>query len=375
MILAGLNLRTQLSRCVCTASNIRHYVTGVFKMVNVGIIGLGETWETRYLPVLQKLRNRIRVAAVYAPVANRGRQVATVLGSDVSHGIVATTERADVQAVLVLGDSWHGNELLRLVCLRRRPVFVARCLAHNLETLQQLHETATAEGTTIMPELGWRNTPATSRLQELMATRIGRPRKILVTAVAPSHREGHLGHANANIHHVLIDWLDWCCYSFQTAPSLVWSQPRDPSDGNCLDRIIRIEFRPDHDNANRAVDAHADQHIPVAEICVRDISAETSDCEAASAQSQCEQQVHCENGTAIVRGTREISWKTGSNLITESLTSERTEVEVMLDLFCRRVAGDVIPVADLSDLCRSIKLAQATEQSFHEGGPIRFERQ
>ena len=47
----------------------------------------------------------------------------------------------------------------------------------------------------------------------------------------------------------------------------------------------------------------------------------------------------------------------------ETLESDRDDAFVMLDHFFRRVVGGLIPVADLSDICRAINVFRAYEGS------------
>jgi predicted dehydrogenase len=79
----------------------------------------------------------------------------------------------------------------------------------------------------------------------------------------------------------------------------------------------------------------------------------------------------CENGEAVIEGPAHIRWKlTGGEAATESLTADRSEVEVMIDHFCRRLVGGLIPVADISDVCRGLRLVQATRQSLATATPV-----
>ena len=57
---------------------------------------------------------------------------------------------------------------------------------------------------------------------------------------------------------------------------------------------------------------------------------------------------------------------------TESLTADRTEVEVMIDHFCRRLAGGLIPVADISDVCRCLRLVHAAKESHAKRSPVQL---
>ena len=76
------------------------------------------------------------------------------------------------------------------------------------------------------------------------------------------------------------------------------------------------------------------------------------------------------HGNATIDSPDTISWNTHSDSITESLTGERSETEVMLDHFCRRVAGGLIPVADLADICHGLELVKAVEESVQTGAAV-----
>ena len=324
-------------------------------MVNVGIIGLGPDWETRYLPVLKKLRSRIRVCAVYDAVANRSQHVAEELQCHRELGIVALAERTDVRGLLILDSSWHGDALLRLVCSLRKPAFVANCHGTDREVLRTIYQSAVEEGTTLMPEFGERYTPATGRLKELIATRIGRPQRIVVNtnAVCYEARPGNAG--DERVSDGLVNWLDWCRYVIGTAPVVVFSEAFENEVGDCGHRI-RVEFQ------SQSTDC------PTAEWTFLDAIRSEDRREPASATTR--QEVICDKGSAIVNGPTEITWKTETKVITESLAAERSNVEVMLDQFCRRVVGGLIPVADINDVCRCLTLVEAARRSFATGQPV-----
>ena len=64
---------------------------------------------------------------------------------------------------------------------------------------------------------------------------------------------------------------------------------------------------------------------------------------------------------AVLEGPQEMMWHPGGGesageRIVESLAADRPDVEVMLDHFCRRVVGGLIPVPTLDDLCRAFQL-------------------
>ncbi|MGH7128519.1 MAG: Gfo/Idh/MocA family oxidoreductase, partial [Planctomycetaceae bacterium] len=154
-------------------------------MVRVGIVGTGAAWETRYRPALERLKSRIAVRAVYDPVACRAEQVAEELHTQPADGLCTLLDRPDVRAVLVLDAGWQEDVPLRFAFERKKPVYLAGSLGENLERLKHVHAWAQEAGVALMPEFSRRYTPASARLQELLATRLGRPQRIDVDAVLP----------------------------------------------------------------------------------------------------------------------------------------------------------------------------------------------
>jgi len=70
------------------------------------------------------------------------------------------------------------------------------------------------------------------------------------------------------------------------------------------------------------------------------------------------------------KGRRNSLDRLGEEGTTESLTADRSEVEVMIDHFCRRLAGGLIPVADISDVCRCLRLRACRQgKSFEARAP------
>ena len=81
--------------------------------------------------------------------------------------------------------------------------------------------------------------------------------------------------------------------------------------------------------------------------------------------------VACERGEAVLEGPAQIRWSvSGEEGKTESLTADRSEVEVMIDHFCRRLAGGLIPIADISDVCRCLRLVHAAKESHAKRSPV-----
>ena len=316
--------------------------------VSVGLIGLGPVWDWRYLPALQNLRRRIRVRAVYDTVLSRAESAAEELDADVCTGVLSLLDRPDVRGVLLLDSAWHGWMPLHFACLRNKPVYVAGSLGEDAAGLRKLHQTACAASLTLMPEFSRRYTPATSRLQELLATRLGRPRRIEIEATLPRTDSAGTVPGQGPGRDFLIGLVDWCRHVQRARPTRVFTD-ETPQER----RRVAIEFAEPRFGGG----------APSAELRLAEPPADSLEEEPIAAPRF---RVECEQGWALIESPTAIAWSVGRSATTESLVAERTEVEVMLDHFCRRVAGGLIPVADVADVCHSIAVVEAAEQSLRE---------
>jgi predicted dehydrogenase len=317
-------------------------------MVRVGLIGLSPVWETRYRPALKRLGERISVRAVYDPVTGRAEAVAADFGARVASGILSLIERDDADAYLLLDRAWQGMEALQLIRRAGKPVYIAGSLGEDLETIKQLHEASISEGIPLVPEFSRRYTPATARLQELFATQLGRPVQIEIATCAPARDDETTIPGQGPGHDFFIGWFDWCRYLVRTPPGCVESVD---------DRTVHIEYRQGKSGG-------------VASSVKLRIDEPSSDAEKDEQQRNC-QQITCECGWVVLKSDTSIEWQAeGEAVVAESLSHDRPEVEVMLDHFCRRVVGGLIPVADLLDICRSLHLVRSLEESRKIDRPV-----
>lgn len=320
--------------------------------VSVGIIGLGPVWDWRYLPALQNLRRRIRVRAVYDSVLSRAESAAEELDADVCTGVLSLLDRPDVRAVLLLDLSWQGRMPLHFACSRKKPVYVAGSLGEDAAGLRKLHEAACAASLTLMPEFSRRYTPATGRLQELLATQLGRPRRIEIEATLPRADDAGTVPGQGPGRDFLVGLIDWCRHVQRARPTRVSTEEAALGSGR-KERRVAIEF----------AEPRVGGGSPSAELRLAEPPADSLEGEPIAAPRF---RVECEQGWALMESPTGIAWSVGTSPATESLAAERTEVEVMLDHFCRRVAGGLIPVADVADVCHSIAVVEAAEQSLRE---------
>jgi predicted dehydrogenase len=329
-------------------------------MVNVGIIGLGAAWDSRYRPALASLAHRIRVCAVYDTVAYRAEQVALEFSAVPFEGVRALVNHSEVRGILFLDGGWHAAESLAFLCSSRKPAFVAGSMGSDAARVARFRARSTAEGATIMPEFSRRYTPATSRLQELMATRLGNPQRLVIDAMLPDSESSEFLPGQKTTIDYLVGLFDWCRYVLRTAPVALHSRPLDANGaGDRPGRTITVEF------AKRRSGGES----PTAELRLHAPQAAKQPKTTGFANSPT-YEIHCEHGRAVIGKSDAIEWEADCGQMQESLTSDRSEFEVMLDHFCRRVAGGLIPVADIVDVCQCLHLAYAAEQSLAQGSTI-----
>ncbi|MEX0726123.1 MAG: Gfo/Idh/MocA family oxidoreductase [Planctomycetaceae bacterium] len=326
-------------------------------MIRTGILGLGTHWDDRYGPVLKSLRQRMNVRAVYNCVTNRAEQIASEMGANVVQGIRSLMERSDIQAVLWIDPAWHGIYPLQAALSYGKPIFLGGSIQAPLADWKSLYTTVQSQGLTVIPELSRRYTPATSRLHELMATKLGKPQHISIQLTPSLHDAGDSPHFAIGTDR-LMNLMDWCRYVMRARPAKLHYVTAMDAAQHEWESAIEIEF---HQRTPAA-------SPPVAELTLAKTPLEPSECPPGQSAGMITEPVRidirCEQGRATIIDPVTITWEANCEPVAECLKTERTDLEVMLDLFCRRVVGGLIPVADLGDICRSLTMVDAVRRSY-----------
>ncbi len=312
-------------------------------MIQAGLAGTGPNWN-RYQSVLSHLRRPLHVVAVFdnTPARAENGTVAAVAG------LQALARRADVQAILLMDSGWTGMAGLDLLTTGDKSVLVANWIDADRARFERIHQRAAEAGATVMPAMWRRYMPASIRLQELIATDLGPPQSIELTVTTPARQSERRRELEP-----LIGWIDYCRNLFRSFPesvsldsdaggpsraSLRILYPTRPGDGTSngqLRAIIQIAKNVDES----ASDGLLDESLPA----IPRIS------------------VTCDGGCAEIINRVELEWRANDGPVhTESLETERSEEEIMLDLFCRRVVGGLIPVADFNDAVQAMRIVEQT---------------
>ena len=300
--------------------------------VGLGLIGLGPSWEQCYLDTLVRLQSRLTIRLVYDPVEARAKSVASEFDAEVAGSLRQILARPKLQGLLVLDPGWLGAGALSLIAGSGKPVFLANPILRQPATLRALLEPCSSSEADAnltntvddlcMPELGLRFTPATCRLRELIATKLGRVKRMLI--------ECDLFAEKTETAHI----VDWCHHLMGQSPTVISKSNGQSPANHGVDFEFSSALTPINTRTARL------QQKPAGNGVTRF-------------------SIECERGHATLSDRTHIQWKTSAESADESLVDERSETEILIDQFCRRALGGLNPVGRLSEFVRAINLVES----------------
>lgn len=306
-------------------------------MIHVGLIGLGDDWSDSLRPALLRARERIRCVAVFDPVARLARTVADELDARHVDGVREIADAPEVDALLVSDLAPFGLRTLNLAASAGKPTMVLGSIEAPPGELRRLAEDARETSRLLVPALGHRYSPATGRLRELTATMLGRPRRIRVGGV-PFRQASQIAEV-----------CDWCAFVLEATPLRVHARPLN---GRVPERLDQCRLDVEFASRRQTIVATLEPLLPESPA---DVGANVS----------------CERGSVDVERPHRLRWrKTSGDDVSEDLADERPEIDVMLDQFCRRVVGGLVPIPDFEDLGRVAGVLAAAEESLRSGTAV-----
>ena len=339
------------------------------KKLQVGLIGLGDQWAIRHAPALRALSDRFVVKAVCCEVAEKSRVIANEFSAVATDGFRALIERDDVEAVLALSPQWYGPLPIEIACQLGKAVYSSAALDVTPDQAASIHQHICTSGIPFMAELPRRYAPATIRLKELIATRLGQPRLLFChqrlpveDQSQPSRRGKHCPLVWRN----MMELVDWCRYLVGSDPSSVVSATHGIAshDASTYYQMASLEFPP-HDPIEDAQNLSNPLH-PLAQLSIGHyIPQQWQD--ALSFRRPASLQVCCERGMAFIDLPSSLIWFDDAGQHTESLDSERAVGEMMLDRFQRLVNGSLAHSTDSIDAYRAMKIVIGAHESIDSG--------
>ena len=331
--------------------------------LRVGIVGLGEHWESRHLPALRALADRFEVRGICEQVAHRAQRAAEQVGAAAVDGFRTLAARDDIDAILYLGEQWFGAMPILAACDHGKAVYSAVSLPVDAAEAAALRCRVEQSGIAFMAEFPRRHAAATVRLKELIATRLGHPRMLFCHRRVPHAKASPQPRDPGSINRDLMELVDWCRYVAGCDPtSVVAVRHAGAGEGEPDDyRMMSLDFSsgsPPGDGILAQISCG--YYMP------------SRWEEAVSFRPPAALQVACEQGIAFVDLPAGLVWFDTVGRHQESLESERPVGEQMLVQFHRRVTSLVRNMSGLDDALQALRVVQAGETSQAEGRRVRL---
>jgi predicted dehydrogenase len=330
--------------------------------LRIGLVGLGDAWEIRHLPALRALSDRFEVKAVCAEVALRAERAAAEFGATAVDGFRALAAREDIDAVVVLSAEWYGPLPIHAACDAGKAVYCAAALDLPPDQAKQVRARVEKAGIAFMAEFPRRHAPATLRLKELIATRLGKPRLMFCHL-----RKGSLNKPSSRqmcgmMNRDLLELVDWCRYVVGEKPTSVFGVRHNSLDSGSADyRMMSLDFSDDYRSAvGPMAQISCGQYVP------------THWTEAIGFRPPAALQVRCDNGIAFVDLPSALLWFDEAGRHMESLEAERPVGEQLLSIFYRAVTSLVRKSSDLDDAYLALTVVRAAEESFEQGRRVQL---
>jgi predicted dehydrogenase len=322
--------------------------------LRVGLIGVGNQWQTRHAPALRAMSDRFEVRVACDEIERRAECAADQFGARTVSSYRALAEQHDIDAVLMLAPQWYGTLPMFAACDSGKAVYSAVVLEYDMREAMRLKKRVESSGIAFMAELPNRYAPATLRLKELIATHLGAPRLIFCQGRAASRAEDSAEcQASAPMDN-MVELVDWCRYIVAGEPTSVVSVAHSLGQApeRCDHELLSLRFPAPQDHAE-AVTAHISfgNYLPAAWT------------EAATFRQPAALQVVCDNGVAYADLPSTLTWFDCAGRHQESLDGDRPVGEQMLAQFFRAVTSLVQRSSDLEDAYRSMAIVLAARKS------------
>jgi predicted dehydrogenase len=345
--------------------------------LRVGLVGLGDAWQERHAPALRALADRFEVRAVCEQVGHRAEQAAAEFSAAAVDGYRALARREDVDAVLILSPQWYGALPILAACESGKAVYCAAGLDLTADDARLIQQRVEQMGVAFVAEFPRRHAPATLRLKELIATRLGPPRLLFChRRCATETSRGHPSGPSPQRSSIrdLIELVDWCRYVVGSEPTWVTGLMHSGcSSGEEDYQMMSLDFsQPTHSARHGDAPPMAGPGSgPVAQIsCGRYVPAGWQ--EPITYRPLPGLQVSCQNGIAFVDLPATLVWFDEAGRHQESLESERPVGEQLLAQFHLAVTSPGRKACNLDDAYRALCIVQQARKSHLEGQRIRL---
>jgi predicted dehydrogenase len=334
--------------------------------LRIGLIGQGKDWNSRYKPSLRLMQDRLEVRSVYSAVSALAESIAQDFNARRCEGFREMLSRPDIDAVLVLESEWYGIAPILAACDFGKSVFCGAEVELSPATAYMVKQRVDQSGIAFMTELPRRFAPATLRLKELIATRLGKP-KLLFCHRRLQREDGDANRCvrslTSRADRELVELIDWCGYIVGENPTWVQgiSHKTEP-DAVCFDyQVLSLGFFDRGDGPDTLAQVSCGAYMP------------SSWPEAITFRPPAAVQVCCEKGVAFVDLPTTLVWFDAAGRHQESLDQELSIGQQQFTQFHRAVTSLLRTVSGLENLTCAIHALQQAKESMVLGRRVNLE--
>jgi predicted dehydrogenase len=304
------------------------------------------------------LQDRFDVRAVFNPVGKLAENCAAEFQADAVDGFRAMINRCDIDAVLILQQYWHGWLPILSACDAGKSIYWAGDIDIDSKRDAEIRKHIEESGVAFMMDFPRRFAPATLRLKELIATRLGQPRLLFCHRRMKDDEATVKSEGGADPQRrELIELVDWARYVVGREPTAVTSM------GNTTPEFA------DYRCLSLRFDAVGTAPMVTAQIsCGSYIPGSWH--EAVGFRPPSAMQICCQRGVAFLDLPNTLVWFDDAGRHLESLENEIPVGEQSLTQFYRAVTSLVRKLGDLDDVYRAASILAAAQQSEIEGRRI-----
>ncbi len=340
--------------------------------LRLGLIGLSSDWQHRHFPALRMLQDRFEVRGVYSSVSAFSESVARDFDAQRYDGFREMLRSDNIDAIMMLEGDWYGVAPLVAACDYGKAIYCGSEVDFDPQRAAHLKQLVDGAGVAFMAEFPRRYAPASLRLKELIATRLGAPQILfchrrLTCNQGDTQRNRRSLAARAD--RELMELIDWCCF-------IVGREPRSiQSVYHCAhqaDNAFVTAGGAATDYQSLSLDLSADGAPPSSTIAQISCGAYIPPAwqEAIAFRPPAAVQVCCQNGLAFVDLPNSLIWFDEAGRHQESLESELAVGQQLLTQFHRAVTSLVRKMGDLEDVYRSLRLLQAARDSAQQRASV-----
>lgn len=330
--------------------------------LRVGIVGLGPAWKQRHRLALKALSDRFEVKAICAEVSALAEQAAREFNAAPVDGFRALANREDIDAILVFSPEWFGHLPVLAACDAEKAVYCTSTFDFAPAEAAEIRRRVELSGVSFMAEFPRRLAPATIRLKELIATRLGKPQLLFCHARVipdPSGRKNAVTSRPGM--RGLVELVDWCRYVVGFDPSSVTAIEHARPDLTTDYQMMSLDFSPgDALGTGPVAQISSGSYIPPAWP------------EAVAFRPPAALQVSCERGVAFIDLPSSLVWFDEAGRHHESLESERPVGEQLLVQFYQSVTSLIRRTASLDDSFRALHIVDKASESFETRHRVRL---